>query len=48
MRKQISEIRARGAEIVGHGAILKVLLISLGLVVVAFVIVGMVMSRALD
>ena len=42
MRRRISEIRARGAEIVGEGSVLKVLLVSLGVLVLAFVIVGMV------
>ena len=42
MRKRISEIKARGAEIVGHGAVLKVLVISMVLVIAAFVIVFMV------
>ena len=41
MRKRISELKARSADIVGHGAVLKVLLISLGLVVAAFIIVFM-------
>jgi len=39
MRKRISEIKARGAEIVGHGVVLKVLLTSLGMLVAAFIIV---------
>lgn len=42
MRKKISEIKARSAEIVGHGAMLKVLVISLGLSSAAFIIVFMV------
>lgn len=42
MRKRISEIKARGAEIVGHGAVLKVLVISMVLVVAAFIIIFMV------
>ena len=42
MRKRISELKARGAVILGHGAMLKVLLISLALGVVAFIVVGVV------
>lgn len=42
MRKRISELKARSADIVGNGSVLKVLLISLGLVVAAFIIVFMV------
>lgn len=42
MRKRVSEITARGAEIVGNGSVLKVLLTSLGLLVVAFIVVFMI------
>ena len=41
MGKRISELKARGAVILGGGAMLKVLLISLGLVIVAFIIVAL-------
>lgn len=40
MRKHISALKARGAAIVGHGAMLKTLLASVVLVVVAFVAVA--------
>ena len=42
MPKRISEIKARGAEIVGHGTVLKVLAISMVLVIAAFIIIFMV------
>ncbi len=41
MRKLISAVRARGGEILDGGAMLKVLVVSMALVVVAFVIVAM-------
>jgi hypothetical protein len=41
MLKHISTLRARGAAIVGHGAMVKVLVISMTLVVVGFIIVGL-------
>ena len=42
MRKRTSKIKARGAEIVGNGAMLKVLLSSLGLVMAGFIFVFMI------
>jgi hypothetical protein len=42
MLKHISSLRARGAEIMGNGSMLKVLLASTILVVVAFVVVALV------
>ena len=41
MVTRISDLKARGAVILGNGAMLKVLLISLLLVAVAFIIVGL-------
>lgn len=41
MGKRISAVKARGAIILGNGAMLKVLLISLGLVILAFIVVAM-------
>lgn len=41
MHKRLSEVKARGAVILGHGAMLKVLLASLAMVVVAFIAVAM-------
>ncbi len=41
MGKRISAVRARGAVILGRGAMLKVLVISLGLVILAFIVVAM-------
>jgi hypothetical protein len=40
MRRFITRLRARQAEIIGHGAVLKVLLISLALALAAWVIVA--------
>lgn len=40
MGKRISALKARGAEILGRGGMLKVLVISILLVVVAFVVVA--------
>jgi hypothetical protein len=40
MRKRLSELKARGSVIVGHGAMLKVLLVSIALVVVAFLVIA--------
>ena len=42
MSKRISALKARGAVILGHGAMVKVLLISMALGIVAFIVVGMV------
>ena len=42
MRKRISALKARGAVILGRGAMLKVLLISMALAIVAFFVVAMV------
>lgn len=42
MRRRISMLKARGAAIVGHGAMLKTLVVSLALIVVAFVGVAFV------
>lgn len=42
MSRPISELKVRGAVILGRGAMLKVLLISLALVVVAFLAVALV------
>ena len=41
MGKRISAIKARGAVILGSGAMLKVLVISVGLSIVAFIAVAM-------
>lgn len=43
MDKRISELKARGAVILGDGAMLKVLLISMGLGAAAFITVALVM-----
>ena len=40
MRKYISVWKARQAEIIGHGVVLKVLLASLALAVIAWIIVA--------
>lgn len=40
MQKTLSTLRARGAIILGHGAILKVLVISLSIAVIAFLVVA--------
>lgn len=41
MGKRISAVKARGAVILGGGAMLKVLIISLSLIVLAFIVVAM-------
>ncbi len=40
MRKYLSSLKARGAVIVGHGVMLKVLFISIALAIVAFIAVA--------
>ena len=42
MQQRISVLKARGAMILGHGAMLKVLLASLALVVVALIVVALI------
>jgi hypothetical protein len=44
MRRIISEMKARSAVILGEGAMLKVLLISLALVIAAFIVVFLIFS----
>ena len=48
MGKHISAIKARGATILGNHAVLKVLLVSIGLTIVAFIIVAMTLGSTFD